>query len=213
MHTYTDIETLQNSHLLIQVTFMLIKVFQKINIHGPIFPKCFLPPTWMTPLPLPCGCLFLKLSCCRFPVCEATPKNADDYLGAVLTLMTKFLLADFSIPVPPSFSSLLLSVLSAVSPGMSSTQHLQNGSAWLPHAHQVFMGCPQRQAQQRALGQAPAGVKYRSRGIGYVINTIHTLLVTGSCLERMGFWNRKSVQNPQDARGFIGSTVCKWRKR
>lgn len=62
----------------------------------------------MTPLPLPCGRLFLKLSCCRFPVREATPDNADDYLGTVVILMTKFLLADFSIPVPPSFNSLLL---------------------------------------------------------------------------------------------------------
>lgn len=44
--------------------------------------------------------------------------------------------------------------------------------------------------------------QHRSRGTGYVINRIHTLLVTGSFLERMGCWNRKFVQNPQDSRGW-----------
>lgn len=41
-----------------------------------------------------------------------------------------------------------------------------------------------------------------SRGTDDGINRIHMLLVTGSCLERMGLWKRKSVQNPQESRGW-----------
>lgn len=94
---------------------------------------------------------------------------------------------------------------------MSNTQvtgrHTLAEQVCLASTHQLLMGWLQRQAQQRAPRAGTcSGVRkahqHRSRGTGYVIKRIHTLLATGSCLKRMGSWNRKSVQNPQDSRGW-----------